>query len=209
MHKTFLFFAVLGMALVLSACGDVEVTASDSTRHDSSDKESIDSVRTIYELGECTKKRNGEVFFILKDESYRLCQGEDWLKLDSDPESSSSKKSSSSSSKKSSSSSAKSSSSSKSKSSSSAKSSSSSKPESSSEESSLSEESSDSEVSSSSEESSSSELDSLFLPREPIMDLSVEYDCEVYECVTTAFLNQNMLDSGVYGQFLDVRDSQV
>ena len=191
MHKAVLFFAVLGMALVLSACGDVEVTASDSTRHDSSDKETIDSVKTIYELGECTKKRNGEVFFILKDESYRLCQGEDWLKLDSDPESSSSKKSSSSSSKKSSSSSAKSSSSSKSKSSSSAKSSSSSKPE------------------SSSEESSSSELDSLFLPREPIMDLSVEYDCEVYECVTTAFLNQNMLDSGVYGQFLDVRDSQV
>jgi Fibrobacter succinogenes major domain (Fib_succ_major). len=41
------------------------------------------------------------------------------------------------------------------------------------------------------------------------MDLSVEYDCSEYKCVTTEYLNQDLLDSGMYGQFLDVRDSQV
>lgn len=39
--------------------------------------------------------------------------------------------------------------------------------------------------------------------------MSEVYDCNQYKCVTTDYLNKDMLDSGLYGQFLDVRDSQV
>ena len=35
------------------------------------------------------------------------------------------------------------------------------------------------------------------------------YDCSVYKCVTTEYLNQEMLAAGKYGELLDVRDSQV
>ena len=36
-----------------------------------------------------------------------------------------------------------------------------------------------------------------------------KYDCSVYKCVTTEYLNQEMLAAGKYGELLDVRDSQV
>lgn len=39
--------------------------------------------------------------------------------------------------------------------------------------------------------------------------MSEVYDCNQYKCVTTDYLNKDMLDSGLYGQFLDVHDSQV
>ena len=35
------------------------------------------------------------------------------------------------------------------------------------------------------------------------------YDCSVYNCVTTEYLNQDMLESGLYGEYLDTRDNQV
>ena len=38
---------------------------------------------------------------------------------------------------------------------------------------------------------------------------TVHYDCSVYECVTTEFLNQESLASGKYGEYLDIRDNQV
>ncbi|MBO7414163.1 MAG: hypothetical protein J6U20_10985 [Fibrobacter sp.] len=195
MYRFALLCASFGLGLVLSACGDSDATSS---RESAEAEVSRDSVKTIYDLGECTKKRNGEMVYVQKDDSYHLCKGGNWLKLEATEESPSSEESSSSLKKKSSSSSAKSSSSSKSKSSSSAKSSSSEDLE----EPEISEESSSSEVSSSSK-------NDLLQPREPIMDLSVEYDCEEYKCITTEFLNQDKLDSGIYGQFLDVRDSQV
>ena len=39
--------------------------------------------------------------------------------------------------------------------------------------------------------------------------LKKNYDCSVYDCVTTEFLNKEMLETGKYGQLLDTRDSQV
>ena len=38
---------------------------------------------------------------------------------------------------------------------------------------------------------------------------SAKYDCSKYNCVTTEFLNQEMLAAGKYGEYLDVRDTQV
>ena len=35
------------------------------------------------------------------------------------------------------------------------------------------------------------------------------YDCSKYKCVTTEYLNQEFLESGKYGEFLDERDGQV
>ena len=39
--------------------------------------------------------------------------------------------------------------------------------------------------------------------------LSTEYDCSEYKCVTTKYLNQDMLAAGKYGEYLDTRDNQV
>lgn len=36
-----------------------------------------------------------------------------------------------------------------------------------------------------------------------------KYDCSYYNCVTTEYLNQEMLASGKYGEYLDSRDAQV
>lgn len=36
-----------------------------------------------------------------------------------------------------------------------------------------------------------------------------KYDCSVYNCVTTEYLNQDMLATGKYGELLDTRDEQV
>lgn len=41
------------------------------------------------------------------------------------------------------------------------------------------------------------------------VEVSGHYDCSVYKCVTTEYLNQEMLAAGKYGELLDVRDSQV
>ena len=142
MYRFALLCASFGLGLVLSACGDSDATSS---RESAEAEVSKDSVKTIYDLGECTKKRNGEMVYVQKDDSYHLCKGGNWLKLEATEVSPSSEESSSSLKKKSSSSSAKSSSSSKSKSSSSAKSSSSEDLE----EPEISEESSSSQVSSS------------------------------------------------------------
>jgi len=35
------------------------------------------------------------------------------------------------------------------------------------------------------------------------------YDCSVYNCVVTTYLNQDMLAAGEYGEYLDTRDNQV
>ena len=35
------------------------------------------------------------------------------------------------------------------------------------------------------------------------------YDCDIYKCMSTKCLNQEMLAAGKYGEYLDVRDSQV
>jgi uncharacterized protein (TIGR02145 family) len=35
------------------------------------------------------------------------------------------------------------------------------------------------------------------------------YDCSIYDCVTTAYLNQEMLAAGLYDEFLDTRDNKV
>ncbi|MBQ5464707.1 MAG: hypothetical protein IIT53_12005 [Fibrobacter sp.] len=122
-----------------------------------------------------------------KTSTYYLCKDEDWIKMKLDEEEllSSSSKAKSSSSQKLSSSSVVKSSSSQALSSSSVEVSSSSQ-----------------EISSSSKaKSSSSAQNSAFM--------SEVYDCNQYKCVTTDYLNKDMLDSGLYGQFLDVHDSQV
>lgn len=36
-----------------------------------------------------------------------------------------------------------------------------------------------------------------------------DYDCSKYNCVTTQYLNQKYLAEGVYGDYLDTRDSKV
>lgn len=38
---------------------------------------------------------------------------------------------------------------------------------------------------------------------------TAKYDCSLYDCVTTKYLNQDMLAAGKYGEYLDVRDTQV
>lgn len=38
---------------------------------------------------------------------------------------------------------------------------------------------------------------------------TAKYDCSKYNCVTTEYLNQEMLAAGKYGEYLDVRDTQV
>lgn len=54
--------------------------------------------------------------------------------------------------------------------------------------------------------SSSSVLDS----REDVEIMpSGTYDCSKYKCITTEFLNQDFLEAGKYGEFLDKRDGQV
>lgn len=35
------------------------------------------------------------------------------------------------------------------------------------------------------------------------------YDCAIYDCFTTEYLNQEMLEQGLYGELLDERDGQV
>lgn len=199
MQKSALWF-VLGGMICLNACGDSDSTgASNNTERDGFGM--VDSVRTVSNLGLCIDDVDGKVVFVQKTDTYYLCKDEDWVKmrLDMDePVSSSSKVKSSSSQKKSSSSKAKSSSSQKNSSSSKAKSSSSQKLSSSS----VVKSSSSQALSSSSVEvSSSSAQNSAFM--------SEVYDCNQYKCVTTDYLNKDMLDSGLYGQFLDVRDSQV
>ena len=46
-------------------------------------------------------------------------------------------------------------------------------------------------------------------PKSSSSVLSSEYDCSVYNCVTTEYLNQDMLTAGKYGEYLDTRDDQV
>ena len=48
--------------------------------------------------------------------------------------------------------------------------------------------------------SSSSKIESDFL---------AHYDCDVYNCVITKYLNSKMLAEGMYGELLDKRDNQV
>ena len=69
-------------------------------------------------------------------------------------------------------------------------------------------ESSDSAVKSSSStaKSSSSGAKSSSSAKQSV---KTKYDCSTYSCVTTQFLNQEMLAEGKYGDFLDVRDGQV
>ena len=67
------------------------------------------------------------------------------------------------------------------------------------------------ELSSSSEvekHSSSSVSSSSYDNPTPVMP-SGTYDCAVYKCVTTEFLNQDFLAQGKYGEILDIRDKKV
>ncbi len=212
MQKSALWFALGGM-ICLNACGDSDSTgASNYTERGGA---TVDSVKTVGNLGYCFEDFDGKVVFVQKTSTYYLCKDEDWIKMKLDEEelpSSSSKAKSSSSQKKSSSSKAKSSSSQKNSSSSKAKSSSSQKLSSSSvAKSSSSQVLSSSSVvkSSSSQEQSSSSVVVSSSSAQNSAFMSEVYDCGVYKCVTTDYLNKDMLDSGLYGQFLDVRDSQV
>lgn len=54
------------------------------------------------------------------------------------------------------------------------------------------------ETSSSSEEASSSSIQRISL-----------YDCSVYDCVSTEYLNQDILDTNGYGELLDTRNNKV
>ena len=67
---------------------------------------------------------------------------------------------------------------------------------------------SSSSVESSSSVQSSSSLMSIS-GSSKIIKPSGTYDCSVYKCVTTEFLNQKMLEEGKYGEILDERDNQV
>ncbi len=44
---------------------------------------------------------------------------------------------------------------------------------------------------------------------ETVIDPNAKYDCAKYNCVTTEYLNQEMLAAGKYGELLDERDNQV
>ena len=72
-------------------------------------------------------------------------------------------------------------------------------------------ESSGSEEESSSSVTQKSEGKSGKLPNDD--DVKIEpsgtYDCSKYNCVTTEFLNQELLEAGKYGEFLDERDGHV
>ena len=46
-------------------------------------------------------------------------------------------------------------------------------------------------------------------PKSSSSVLSSEYDCTKYKCVTTEYLNQEMLAAGKYGEYLDMRDTTV
>lgn len=108
------FLGLSAMALLLASCGD------DSSNTFISDPSDNSSVETIYDLGKCNDKREGEVVFVEKENANYKCVGSDWENIGK-PESSSDEKKSSSSGKKGSSSSSKNDSSSSGKSSSSSK----------------------------------------------------------------------------------------
>ena len=108
------FLGLSAMAMLLASCGD------DSSNTFISDPSDNSSVETIYDLGKCNDKREGEVVFVEKENANYKCVGSDWENIGK-PESSSDEKKSSSSDKKGSSSSSKNDSSSSGKSSSSSK----------------------------------------------------------------------------------------
>ncbi len=70
-------------------------------------------------------------------------------------------------------------------------------------------ESSSSAKSSSSSKGAESSSSSKNVESSSSFEVSGHYDCSVYKCVTTEYLNQEMLAAGKYGELLDVRDSQV
>lgn len=99
------YLALSVIALSISSCGDDSGT---STEPQISEKTSVE---TIYDLGKCDDKREGEIVFVEEKDANYKCKDKDWENIGT-PESSSSTKKSSSSQKKSSSSSKKESSSS-------------------------------------------------------------------------------------------------
>lgn len=212
-------------ALAITACGDSDTTSSKK-----------ESVETIFDLGKCSEAREGEVLYVEDGDLEYTCTENKWIaegeekeqkqgsssslkkEIDSSSsetvtESSSSKKDdglSSSKEEKSSSSEIKEQSSSSiiedlSSSSETGNLSSSSETEG------LNSSSDAEELSSSSEvekHSSSSVSSSSYDNPTPVMP-SGTYDCSVYKCVTTEFLNQDFLAQGKYGEILDIRDKKV
>ena len=86
--------ALMGMALVLNACGD-----SSSSEPQNEEKElpqDGSTVETIYDLGKCTSDREGDVIFVEEDDAYYKCKKKDW-RITEEPASPSSKGKSSSS----------------------------------------------------------------------------------------------------------------
>ncbi len=67
--------AALSLALILSACGG-------DSKSSSSDAEiSLREVQTIYDLGACTKDRNGDTVLVIEKAIEYLCIGNDWLDI--------------------------------------------------------------------------------------------------------------------------------
>ena len=94
MKKYHSVMALMGMALVLNACG-----ASSSSEPQNEEKElpqDGSTVETIYDLGKCSSDREGDVVFVEEDEAYYKCKKKGW-KITEEPASSSSKGKSSSS----------------------------------------------------------------------------------------------------------------
>ena len=87
------FLGLSAMAMLLASCGD------DSSNTFISDPSDNSSVETIYDLGKCNDKREGEVVFVEKENANYKCVRSDWENIGK-PESSSDEKKSSSSDKK-------------------------------------------------------------------------------------------------------------
>lgn len=99
------YLALSVIALSLSSCGEDSGTSTDPQTSENP------SVETIYDLGKCDDKREGEIVFVEEKDANYKCKNKDWENIGA-PESSSSNQKSSSSNKKESSSSQKTSSSS-------------------------------------------------------------------------------------------------
>lgn len=67
--------AALSLALIFAACGE------DSKSSSSEAEISLREVQTIYDLGACTKDRNGDTVLVIDKAVEYLCIGKDWLDI--------------------------------------------------------------------------------------------------------------------------------
>lgn len=79
MKKFLLFFAILTVFVLLMSCGND--SGSDSVSDDSTKGKANVSVAMEDDLPNCTAKREGQAFYVKKDDGYYQCQNFHWVNL--------------------------------------------------------------------------------------------------------------------------------